>query len=468
MQAYLSTSVADCPTGRSAIDLPRVRPSALRFWLPLAVIGVALYIAQHDITYTSPAYEEGGRVEDLVTDVSSSSLSRQLAFISLGLMGGLLIAAPARQPLATSRGHLFLFLASGACVMTSALWADDFPHSLKQCMVPLLCGAAALGVTKHWQPRQVCLFVAALTGTFLMVGILAECAASNFLHGDEYRFAGTLHSNNQAVNCAALFLASLSLFYEAREQHARGRSTFWLLVAVIGLVFLLLTRARTATIALLPALVMFVFLGVSGRKRLLLVGGLAMIVCASAVLVLESADQNANPLVELLKMGRDQDTDEVASLTGRVPIWAEVVADVAKRPLLGYGYGDFWTSERILQYSYIHDWMFDHAHSAYLETLLNVGSLGLIVGLAVVGLAIWRAARGYGATHDPGFRFIAVLLAMAMVHGLVDSNFVREGFELILGMICVAAVCLHGGRSIQADEPLLEDPRREDGPPSHV
>src|SRR4029079_76568 len=109
---------------------------------------------------------EGGRVENLVTDVGKSSAVRQTAFLSLGLMGALLIAAPATQPLSINRWHLALLLVLGGWMVMSILWSQDPVHSLKQCAVPLLATIAALGIAKQWQPRQVCLFVAIITSLY--------------------------------------------------------------------------------------------------------------------------------------------------------------------------------------------------------------------------------------------------------------------------------------------------------------
>jgi exopolysaccharide production protein ExoQ len=143
-------------------------------------------------------------------------------------------------------------------------------------------------------------------------------------------------------------------------------------------------------------------------------------------------------------MGRDQDEEDIASLTGRLPIWREVLRDVAAEPLLGYGYGAFWTPQRVLHYSYVRGWEFTHAHSAYLETLLNVGGVGLVLGLAVAWKARRAARRAFAASGDSGFRFAAAVLTMALVHGLIDSNFVREGLASTIALVCVATQAFHG------------------------
>jgi len=47
---------------------------------------------------------------------------------------------------------------------------------------------------------------------------------------------------------------------------------------------------------------------------------------------------NSNAILRIL--GRDN------SFTGRIPLWNVVLQEIASRPLFGFGYGAFWTTER--------------------------------------------------------------------------------------------------------------------------
>jgi exopolysaccharide production protein ExoQ len=144
----------------------------------------------------------------------------------------------------------------------------------------------------------------------------------------------------------------------------------------------------------------------------------------------------------MLRMGRED--EDIGSLTGRLPIWQAITGDIAKRPFFGYGYGGFWTDQQVWDYSFIRHWEFNHAHSAYLESLLNLGLVGLSLGLCLVLFSARIAAINFSSTGDIGFRFIAALMILALVHGLVDSNFVIFGFAPLLIMLCISVVALRG------------------------
>jgi exopolysaccharide production protein ExoQ len=64
-------------------------------------------------------------------------------------------------------------------------------------------------------------------------------------------------------------------------------------------------------------------------------------------------------------LGRDE------TLTGRTEVWAALVPVVKRQPLFGAGFASFWTTQRREFYD------IPHAHNGYLDTLLELGSVGL-------------------------------------------------------------------------------------------
>src|SRR5687767_13720369 len=83
-----------------------------------------------------------------------------------------------------------------------------------------------------------------------------------------------------------------------------------------------------------------------------------------------------------------------ALTTGRTgEIWLPLLPELWRSPFIGNGLSSIlWSeamrSERILQVG--------HAHNAYLETLLNMGVIGLLLVLSFFALLLrefWRASR---------------------------------------------------------------------------
>jgi O-antigen ligase len=428
-----------------------VTSSALMLWIPLALVAVSIYGIEHDTAFSSVDNRFGEEGIDLAKDVAGSSLARELGVIAIGALGGLLLFKLSAKPVNVDWRQMFLIAALCSWLIVSALWAEDAALSLKRSLLPVLLIIGALGIAKHLQPRQICLFTAILTGGFLLLGIAAEIAQGSFLLGSNYRFSGTLHPNNQGVNCAALCLASICLWSQSGTERRGLQHTFWLLTFIVGLAFLMLTQSRTSAIAVAMALLACFALGAPRSRKFMAAAILAPVVVLLATYLL-TTDHGSELMLDAVEMGRAEDTGEVTTLTGRIPIWDKVLGDVAERPISGYGYGAFWTTERVVRYTRLLNWEFNHAHSAYLETMLNAGAIGLALGLLIAARALWSAAHSFIAASDSGYLFIVAVIVLALVHGVLDSNFVTVGFAPLLGMLCISAAALHCKSAI--DEPI--------------
>ena len=414
----------------------------LTFCLPLFGTWWMLYVVEHDFANASIDASEDTGEKDLADNAASGSAIRQVSLLAVGIIGFMLLLRPSRESIVVNWWLLGLIVALGTLMILSAVWADDSKLSLKRSAQPLLLAIAAAGFVKHFQPRQLCLLVVAVTSGVLLLGFIATLANGTFLQGPAYRFGGTLHPNLQAVNCAALCLALLALLCE--PQCRGGRFNWrWLMPLVIGLAFLYLTRSRTTAVALVAGFTAFFLVKAPFARTLIVILIGALLTPAFAVIWL-GADSNTSDLMfSAMQMGRDEDVQDAASLTGRIPIWEHVLSDISARPLLGFGYGAFWTSQRIWEYSFILRWQFTHAHSAYLETLLNNGAFGLALGLLVIVSTTLTAIRDFQQTGDVGYRFIVAVLTMSLIHGFIDSNFVIVGLAPLLALMCMFLIVLH-------------------------
>jgi O-antigen ligase len=420
----------------------------LTFWVPLALISAALFALEHSTIYASLEYQLGNESQDLAQDVGGSNLARQVAAIAIGAMGIALLARRSQVPMELNWRLLAPIIALCAWITASALWSDDAALSLKRSLLPELLIVGAFGLAKHLRPIELCMFTAIIGTGSIMLGVAVEVVSGTFLRSGEYRFSGTLDPNIQGVYCAALCLASACLAADPLTASKPWRRAMWLMLFALGGVFLLLTQSRTSTAALIVGLVVVYALGLPWRRKVLIAGIVGPIIAAGLILLL-SAERGKDVAVNAALLGRSQETSDLGTLTGRVNIWDRVIGDIAERPLTGYGYGGFWTTERVMSYTRVLDWEFNHAHSVYLESLLNAGIIGLVLGLLIVIMALASAGRTFLRTHDYGYLFIAALLALALVHGLLDSNFVIVGFAPLLGMLCIAVVVLHGGSAVR-------------------
>ncbi|WP_040165429.1 O-antigen ligase family protein [Microbacterium gorillae] len=122
------------------------------------------------------------------------------------------------------------------------------------------------------------------------------------------------------------------------------------------------------------------------------------------------------------------------SLTGRGPIWEQVLAHAWQRPVLGWGFASPWVptmpgfEPRITD----HDELVMQAHDMWVDVFFQLGFVGIVV-IAVVFLALlWRAwffavdrPRWDADAHRPYARLSVLptlLLTVLLVQGITESN----------------------------------------------
>jgi exopolysaccharide production protein ExoQ len=113
-------------------------------------------------------------------------------------------------------------------------------------------------------------------------------------------------------------------------------------------------------------------------------------------------------------MGRQRD------LTGRTEIWATVLP-LAKNPLLGTGYEDFWMGERLETFSR-NLARLNQAHNGYLEIYLNLGWIGLILLGAIIVTGYRNLMRGLRGNLEMG-RLKLAFFTICLIYNFTEATF---------------------------------------------
>ena len=339
------------------------------------------------------------------------------------------------------------------------MWSDDVGLSSRR-FLALSCEVfAGLAIARHATARQFVGMVFACTLAWLGLGLVAELSLGAFHPWQAgYRFAGVFHPNLMGVNCALLFMSAL---YLRGESAAKNR--LLLFVAFAALVFLVLTGSRTALAAVVVSSSAG-WLAVRSRSLpLYLSFGLIFAAVSFAVGIgLGSLDGTSS----WLALGRTD--SDLNSLTGRVPLWYDLMSYyVPLRPLTGSGYGAFWSEERILEISHYQTWSVTHAHSTYLDFVLNTGLIGGVLCLSAMLVALVVAARREAQQPRAGYGFIALVIVFTLTGGLLESYIGTSWFLSFFGICGVAyLICTgepDGGevhQPVQARRPIARPAQR--------
>lgn len=381
------------------------------------------YIAEHDFAISITIQSLGAadfQDEELDETVSEGSLLRKIAFPMLGMWGVFLLATPVspinRWDKLLFNPVLYFMLGLISLTVASALWADIAGFAMKRVIVVLFGTMAGLGLARGHSIRQLTDILIVVILSYILFGIFAEISVGMFRPWmSEYRFSETTHPNNQAVMNGILILACLS------RVMTDPKVNYWLiLIAVFTFGIMVLTKSRTVLFGCLIAMAVLMALRTPWQvifgSGFLAATALTGFLCFVALAGMDIADD----VFEIFTLGR---SDETSTLTGRIPLWEELFKDINQRPVLGHGYGSFWTAERTLRISLNQGWQIPHAHSGYVETLLNLGYFGLLMLLGTMFTAVALSLYLSFTRGQLGDLFGLGVFIYSLVFSLTDTAF---------------------------------------------
>lgn len=172
-----------------------------------------------------------------------------------------------------------------------------------------------------------------------------------------------------------------------------------------------LKHSATSTVALIVGLIIFAAL-LWSKRRGRLIGPFIL----KTLLIIIILYGTITPFLGKLAIidissyfGRDE------TLTGRADgIWAVLVPYAMKKPLLGHGFGGFWTTG-------MREMTSSHAHNGYLDTILNIGFIGLLLFSLYMLSCMSRAARVLITDFFWGALFVCYVL-MTIIHNIAESS----------------------------------------------
>ncbi len=242
-----------------------------------------------------------------------------------------------------------------------------------------------------------------------------------------------------------------------------------LLGALICAAVIFQSRSRTAEIGVLSLPLLLASL------RLLRLPGLALLwaVFAVAVLgVIGAAASYADFGALMGAIGKD------ASMTGRLPLWSEVLNAVRERPLQGYGYMAFFVdgNSRMVAIQRSIGWPAPDVHQGYLDLLLQLGVPGFWLGVAVFGSATIRSLVAVRAGGPAWASFAAVNLITCLWTNTAESGlwYASSIYAVLLPLAyaglrveraaqpgpapCTAGPFVEGPKETASDFSMLTDP----------
>ncbi len=422
-----STYHAGEPLNPSLAPSPILRGrDAFRWFAFLGILVCFWAIVEHRFT-ASNYYSEASlldydgtenRTADRIDVVNSGSSFARLALSILGF-AALLVPSQFRfrwqSPVVWTMAGYFAWL------FCTSIWSINPTLTIYKLVVVALFSAAALGISRHLTLLELTQMLSGACLVMMIVGVIAEMALGTFNPIGEYRFTGTTHPNTEATYASIVCLSAWTYAGENRKRR-------WLSAGAFSLAFILLilTKSRTSLAAMLIALVAMQALRLRGGKRLMFLTAILLASGIGLTTISFVGRQFQNDLSSAAAMGR---TEDLGSLTGRLPLWEFLLEKVNDSPLIGQGYLAFWDSERIEFLSDLFNWEIPHGHNMYIDVLLDGGLVGLLLFVSMYLVGIVVSARYYLRTGEPGATILFGILVFAAIHGCTESLFKMFGFS---------------------------------------
>ena len=389
-----------------------------RVWLTIPLFCLFFMLLGHDFG-RSLLMDEEFNVDDaeMQQRVEQGVSKYRLAFVGIGLMGGMLLITAGGDSFRMRNLLAFCILAVIGWSFASVIWADDAALTLRRLFTLLCSFLGMMGMARAYRAIDICWWAFIFTLSMAALGLCAEIALGTFRPWQfEYRFAGLVHPNTQGVELTILILSSVVLL----RNYPRWRPLFVSVIAaaVLGLI---MTKSRTSAACCLLALIVLWTINTSVRVKLgtllvmMMLGGLFF----GTLLTIGVDDPDG--FSQVLQMGRE---DEVGSFTGRIPIWTTLLEEVSLRPWTGYGFNSYFDEEALAYIAKEHEWAVPNAHNAYIETALNTGYIGVVLVLMTVLVGIYMTGTARVRAVDGSYSLFFALAVFALLNAVFESMMV--------------------------------------------
>jgi exopolysaccharide production protein ExoQ len=323
--------------------------------------------------------------------------------------------------------------------MLSTVWSQSPEATFRRSAALVLGTCFAVYIVVRTDPKDFfrlvviafCIYVAI---TFVAVATPGVGITRGIYDGAWKGIAGNKNNLGRTVALCVSFVplaAMVGLITWKRTAYLLGFLSLLLLVQSKSATSLVASFAAIASGFVLYLICGGRFLGyrLSGAVRIIL----AVIVVSSAVIMVTGII----PLV-LEALGRDP------TLTGRTKLWRWSLGNNEARWLLGSGYRAFWIDENTKYFFTSFAWSKDaegnlsesfagptHAHSGYVDTMLELGRVGMALYIFTILFAIGLLCRMLRQRGNEAFGLMfAVMLMFIHIYAITARSILQQSEDV--------------------------------------
>ncbi len=403
---------------------PPEAPGFIERWLVIATV----FVLVHGLPVDWFRTRAGFKAQD-------GNLKMVIAQLALMLLGILRVAGYLDWLIRAIKLDGLIFAFAGLA-MASTVWSPDAFETAKQSFVFAVVTLYAVYLVLRFTLREILILLARMFAASGIINLAFVLALPQFAQDDGF-WDGVFFQKN-ALGFTALLAVPMLLV--AGREGGQFRALYYLSVPV-QFILLIGSQSKTMLVATIASVgLLFLYRMFRGRRTLR--GAVLLGVLVASLFTVGFATANLGLLTDFL--------DKDVTLTGRIPLWQDLLPLVSDRPLLGYGYEAAFAGF----YSPVHDiwvtigWQPTHAHNAIMQVWMELG----LVGVAIFVIGFFRAmARALNMlTVVPGAVGLwpLVYISAALLTSITESGIVHSKVGWMLFAVAALSASYHTSESV--------------------
>jgi O-antigen ligase len=350
--------------------------------------------------------------------------SGQYAMLALLLLS-LFIMGQGKRLIYVATIDKFLLFLVALCVL-SAFWSAAPNFTLDEVKAMIRTTLFGVYLATRYTPREQ---------MYLFAGVCAIAALLSLqtaLMQPSIGISGTgmwkgIYAHKQYLGRMMVLASMVFTLISWESRKYRWVALFFL---ALSLALVLLSQSKTSLVLLLLALSILPLSQIVKSNYKLQVFLISLVLVLGGSLSMFFISNLETIVVD--KLGKDM------TFNGRLPVWQLVIEKGMKRPLLGYGFSGFWTSDESV--SIINStWAGDtsgrsakgfrfHSHNGFVDLFIELGFLGLVTFFIHFIIVLLRTVKLITISKSLEYFFmLEILLIMFLFNGTETKTILSTG-----------------------------------------
>lgn len=360
--------------------------------------------------------------------VDEGNLKLVVAWLLLMLLGVLRVIGSLDSVLRVIKLETTIFAFSGLA-LASLFWSADIGETIRQATILIAIAFYGVYLILRFQLVQIVRLLAVTFTINAACSFLFVFAFPAYGLSPAGQWIGVYYQKNALGFAATL---AMPLLIVAARMTPRVRLVFYGAAVGHG-VLLFFSESKTMYVAGFGSVVLLgVYRLFRGRRTLR--GAVLLSLAGSSLFTIAFATANIGILAKWL--------DKDVSLTGRVPLWEDLIPVVLERVALGHGYraafGGYFSPVHEIWIK--HTWQPPHAHNGLFHIWLELGLVGLVLFLIGFFRAVKRAIHAVNLVPGAIGLWPLAFLSTSLLVSITESGITATEIGWLMYVVAVLAV----------------------------